>query len=350
MNVLITNSRLDGYGGSQAFVRDLGRALQRAGHEVVAYSSDPGNVDTLTEAGMIPTCNDLKSLPFKPDIIHAQHHLDAMTAILGLPELPAVYHCHGAVWRECAPRHPRIYHYLAMSRTLGERMMVESAIPPERLSTLLNTVDLQRFTTVRSAAPRLTRALFYNKIHHPNGSTLTAIRRVCERLGITLDCNGQKFGTHIAHPEAVLPTYDLVFASGKSAIDALACGCAVVVLGRTSCGTLVMPDNYQRLREVNFSIAVNSPPPSEAAIAAGLQRYTASGCAEVTTRLRHDASHDRSMQGLTKIYEQVIQQHQTQRPSAEEERLAALNYLRKIVPLVRGTDLALSLEPKPTIS
>ncbi len=344
MNVLITNSQLDGLGGSQLFVRDLGLALQRLGHQVVAYSSAPGNKERLQAQIIIPTCDHLDDLPFQPDIIHGQHHLDAMTAVIGLPGVPAVYHCHGAVWRESAPTHPRIYHYLAMSRTLGERMMVEANIPPENLTAWLNTVDLRRFTQVRQPAAKPLRALFYNKIHDHQSPTVQAISTAAERLGIQLDFAGFKFGTTLKHPEVELPAYDIVFASGKSAIDALACGCAVVVMGRTSCGAMVVPENYERLRQVNFSIAVNSPPPETDQIEAELRRYDADGIASVTARLRREADLDASVVNLVEIYDCVIRRHQQTPENIMAEIHAILKYLRKIVPLVQGTDLALQID------
>ncbi len=131
------------------FVRDLARALQARGHVVFAYSSDLGEGERLLESDVLGVSTDLEKLPFQPDIIHAQHHLDAMTALTALPGVPALYHCHGAVWREAVPKHPRIYHYLAMSRTLAERIMVESNIAADDITLWWNTVDTARFRTVR---------------------------------------------------------------------------------------------------------------------------------------------------------------------------------------------------------
>jgi hypothetical protein len=344
MNVLITNSRLDGLGGSQSFVRDLGLALQRLGHQVVAYSSDPGTKERLEAQVIIPTCDQLDDLPFRPDIIHGQHHLDAMTVVIGLPGVPAVYHCHGAVWRESAPTHPRIYHYLAMSRTLGERIMVEANISPKHITAWLNTVDLQRFTQVRQPLNKPQKALFYNKIHRMDSPTVQAIRTAAERLGIEIDFAGHKFGTAIRQPEVELPAYDIIFASGKSAIDAIACGCAVVVMGRTSCGAMVVPENYERLRQVNFSLPVNSPPPNARQVEAELLRYDAAGTASVTKRLRRDADLDACVVSVVDIYESVIRRHKQTPENLAAEVQANLNYLRWIVPLVRGTDLALQID------
>ncbi len=338
LRILITNNRLNTRGGAESFVRDLARGLQEIGHSVMAYSSDLGQRERLLENDVIPVATDLDLLPFLPDIIHAQHHLDAMTAITALPEVPALFHCHGAVWQECAPKHPRIYHYLAMSKTLAERMAVESNIPISDISVHLNVVDLARFNKVRQPPSQPTRALFFNKHHRQDSPTVAAIREAASRCGISLDFVGRHFGRLIDQPENFLPDYDIVFASGVSAIEALACGCAVVVLGRTSCGGLVLPDNLESYRQANFSIAVNSAPPSSEKIEAELRCYSSEACEMVAKRLRQMADSRLQIGKLAEIYQQIIERHQRSEHDSRAESVAVSKYLRRIVPLVKMAD------------
>jgi glycosyltransferase involved in cell wall biosynthesis len=338
MRVLITNTRLDGRGGAESFVKDLARGLQSRGHSVLGYSSDPVHRERLLENDVIPVAANLEDLPFSPDIIHAQHHLDAMTAITALPGVPAIYHCHGAVWRECAPKHPRIYKYLAVTRTLAERMVIESNINPAGIEVLLNGVDLKRFTTVRTPPPRPTRAAFFNSRHEQNSETVSAVTDAARKKGLDLEFFGMGFGVMMPAPEKTLPVYDIVFASGRSAIEALACGCAVVTLGRTSCGELVRSGNFDRLRQANFAIAVNSPPPSADRIAAELDGFSPEDCAAVTRRLRAEASFEGTIDTLLPLYDEVIARHRTAELNLQDEVLATSRYLRKIVPLIKQTD------------
>ena len=103
MRILITNERLDQRAGSDLFIRDLARGLQKLGHFVIAYSSDPREQPRLLERDSISVSTDLERLPFRPDIIHARHHLDAMTAVMALPGVPAIHHCIGAAWSILPP-------------------------------------------------------------------------------------------------------------------------------------------------------------------------------------------------------------------------------------------------------
>ena len=107
MRVLITNNTLDTRAGSELYVRDLASALLRRGHNPVAYSTRLGAVAEELRSATIPVIDDLNLLTVPPDIIHGQHHLEAMTAMLHFPDTPAVYFCHGWLpWEEMAPRFP----------------------------------------------------------------------------------------------------------------------------------------------------------------------------------------------------------------------------------------------------
>jgi hypothetical protein len=337
MNILLTCTTL-AHGGAQSIVRSLTRGLQNLGHSVIAYSNEPEPREPMPENDPVPVAFDLDHLPFRPDIIHGQHHLDALTALTALPGVPAIYHFHGALWKDCISKHPRIYRYLAVSRTAAHRIAVESNISPANIDVLLNSADLSRFTKVRTLPAQAGRALFFNRHHRADSETVSAVREAVSRRGLELEGIGYYFGRLTDTPEKVLPSYDIVFASGLSAIEALACGCAVIVLGRTSCGEMVQPENFDRFRGINFSLANNSPPPSVARIEAELARYSPQSCAVVTERLRDEADFSKSMAKLVEIYERVIDQHRARPIDMRAESLAVSRYLRRIVPLVKKTD------------
>lgn len=353
MRILVTNQNLNSRGGAQTFVRDLARGLQELGHSVIAYGSDGSNRERLLENDLIPVATDLENLPFKPDIIHGQHHLDAMTAVMSLPGVPAVFHCHGAVWRDCPPKHPRIHHYMVVSKTARERMTAESNIPESDISVVHNGINLARFREVRMPPARPARALFYNSRHPSEGPTVQAVKAAASACGLNLDFVGHNFGKMTAEPEKLLPQYDLVFASGISALEAMASGCAVIVLGRTSCGEMVLPDNYQRLREANFSIASNSEAPSAEGINAQIRRFSADHVQQVALMLRRDADFKETVKKLVGIYHRAIEMNAARKEDLREETLAGARYLRRIVPLIAVTDTVINrqwLQPPAQVS
>jgi hypothetical protein len=338
VKILITSTGLEGRGGTESFVRCLARNLESLGHSVMAYGSDPRQHERFLEIDVVPVATDLENLPFTPDVIHAQHHLDTMTALTALPGVPAIYHSHGAVWRGCIVKHPRIYRYLTMSRTSARRIAIESNIPENEIEVVLNGVELTRFAKVRTLPAQPARALFYNSRHDRDSETVAAISEAASKRGLHLDFVGYSFGGLKAEPETFLIDYDIVFASGVSAIEALASGCAVIVLGRTSCGEMVQPENFDHLRGVNFSIANNSPPPSVEKIEAELRNYSSERSAKVTERLRDEADFRKLVTRLVEIYTEAIEKNRTQTPDMKAESLATSQYLRRIVPLIKTTD------------
>jgi hypothetical protein len=270
-----------------------------------------------------------------------------MAAIIGLPGVPALYHCHGATFFDAVPVHPRIVRYLAVSSTLAQRIAVEAGIAEADITVVLNAVDLRRFKQVRDPAAVPARvALFGNQLaFSPLAKTISA---AVEHRGLEVDFIGRSFGNEIGDPETVLPHYDLVFASGKSAIDAIACGCAVIIVGLQGCGELVEPENFERLRGVNFTIPVNSSWPEEQTIEAALARYRPDAVRAVTLRLRAEAGLDRLVDTFERQYDEVVLEHRTAIPEEQSERMATATYLRSLASLTRtlgegshaGQDLA----------
>jgi hypothetical protein len=74
---------------------ELGRALASRGHQVAACSSQIGEAGSMLKGMAIPVIIDPFNSPFKPDVIHGQHHLDSMRALFAFPDVPTIYHCHG---------------------------------------------------------------------------------------------------------------------------------------------------------------------------------------------------------------------------------------------------------------
>ena len=109
MKILLTNNTLHFRAGSELYLRDVATALKRRGHEPVAFSTVLGSVADDIRAHGIPVVDTLEDIAEPPEIIHGQHHLETMTALLHFPGVPAVYFCHGSQpWVETPPRFPRI--------------------------------------------------------------------------------------------------------------------------------------------------------------------------------------------------------------------------------------------------
>ncbi len=146
LKVLFTNNTLASRCGSELYVRDVALGLLERGHTPLAYSTVLGEVAEELRRATAPVVQDLAAIASPPDIIHGQHHLETMTALLHFPHVPAVFFCHGwTPWEEMPPRFPRIFRYVAVDELCRERLVYESGIAENRVEVLLNFVDLRRF-------------------------------------------------------------------------------------------------------------------------------------------------------------------------------------------------------------
>ena len=146
MQVLFTQGSLLYRGGSELFIVDVARALKRRGHSPWVFTSLLGPVAAELRDADIPVVDDLRALPGEPDLIHGQHHLEALQALMYFPRTPAVHCCHGVLpWQEAPLRFPRIVRYIAVSELIRTRLVEGYGIPRDRVELVLNFADLDRF-------------------------------------------------------------------------------------------------------------------------------------------------------------------------------------------------------------
>lgn len=328
LRILITNNTLDARAGSELYVRDLAIALLKRGHTPIAFSTTLGDVARELRSATIPVIDNLEALTTPPDIIHGQHHVETMIALLHFPGTPAIYFCHGWVpWEEAPPKFPRILRYVAVDHTCRDRLVFENGIPEDRIRVLFNFVDLERFKPRGPLPTRPKRALIFS--NETNKQTdFQIVREACDRTGITLDVIGVTAGRASKEPEKVLGDYDIVFAKGRSAIEAMAVGTAVVLYRVTAIGSMVTTCDLDRLRSLNFGIRAIQEPISVAAIEREIARYDANDAARIAERIRSTAALDSAVEDILSIYQEAIAEFSLMERRPGDEQLAASAYLR----------------------
>ena len=338
MRILITNDQLDRRAGADLFVRDLARYLNRAGHFVFAYGSDLRQNERFLERDSIAVATDLERLPFRPDIIHARHHLDAMTAVLALPGVPAIYHQSLVDPPISVPRHPRIYRYVAPTEVAAERLVTDGDLDVSSVDVVARPVDRERFAAVRKPAATLSRALLCDDRILPHSPVVVAIRSGAGKLGLELDLSGRNLGRVWDRPEKRFLLYDVVFASGQTAVEALASGCSVVATSPRGCGELINDENYEHLRAADFE-----PPPgvvtSADTIVRTLGRYSAAAAASTPALVRREGF-ALFAERLVAIYGAAIERHRTSECAPEIEQRAAADYFDRLMRVMKEVNIA----------
>jgi len=327
LRILITNNRLAQPSGSELYVRDLAVALLRRGHSPVVYSPHLGDLARELRQATVPVIDRLEALKAAPDLIHGQHHVEAMMALLHFPQTPAVFVCHGWLpWAETPPRFPRILRYVAVDHTCRDRLVCEGGIPEDRVRVILNFVDLGRFRARGPLPARPQRALvFSNNAREDN--YYRVIESACRRAGMAVDVVGMGVNNVSQQPERILAQYDVVFAKARCALEALATGNAVVLCDQAGAGPMVTTGELARLRRLNFGIRTLQEPIRPEIIAREINRYDPADAAEVTRQVRATAGIEAAVDELIALYQNVLTEYREAGGDRESEGRAAAAYL-----------------------
>jgi hypothetical protein len=332
LRILMTNNTLAGRAGSELYVRDLALEFMKRGHLPVAYSPSLGEVAEELRAHTIPVLDDLDDMEAQPDLIHGHHHHETMTAALRYPRTPILFVCHGWVpWEEMPPVHPNIVKYVAVDDLCRERLLTTRGIAPEKTATIYNFADLDRFRLRPHLPSRPKAALVFSNYM---SQVPEPIRAACSEAGIEqIDIKGAGSGQAAAAPEQILGQYDIVFAKARSAIEALASGCAVVVADASGLGGMVTTANLEGLRRLNFGVrSMKSEAVTQSGVAREIARYDAQDALRVSETIRTVAGLKTAVDAWLDLYHGVIADWKSQPSEVKDiERMrAGARYLRQI--------------------
>lgn len=305
MRVLITNSRLADRTGSETYVFDLALELTRRGHEAALFVLRDGPyADELRLRG-VRVVTDPGQLSFTPDIIHGNSHRATLAALRRFTNTPAIFVCHNHnQWADAAPLHPRILRYFGVSLLCADRIGREG-VSRSDVSLSLNWVDTTRFAR-RGALPESPRRALMFSNYANESSYLPVIREACQKAGLLLDAVGIGSGNPVAHPEHMLPRYDIVFAKAKAAMEAMSVGNAVVLCDYGGVGPLVSPGNFARLMPMNFGFQALVQPITVDALMTQITAYSPRNSAQVCELIRGAASIQARVAGIEAEYREVI--------------------------------------------
>lgn len=333
MRVLITSFRCATRTGVEVYVRDLAVGLQKRGHVPIIYSPHLGELAEELRSLTIQVVDDLNAIVLPPDIIHGQHHIETMMAVLHFPGVPAVYFSHNAFnWLDSPPLFPRVVRYVAVDQDCYDKLVFQHGVPAERVRLLLNFVNLERFKPRGPLPTQPRRALLFCS-YAKDEAYLAAVREACSQTGLQLDVLGLGVGSSSAEPEKLLGQYDIVFAKARSALEALAVGTSVIVYCMKCVGPMVTASEVERLLPLNFGLRTMRRSLSTANVTQELMReigrYDPLDAAQVSARVRALSSEETAIDTILSLYHEVVEEFSsTKKLDIEAEGRAAAAYLR----------------------
>jgi hypothetical protein len=313
LRVLITNYCLDGYTGTEIFVRDLALELKRQGHIPIVYASSLGGVSKELSTSDIPVTTSLKKLDFQPDIIHGHFRYETLSAISRFPDTPAIYFVHDyRNWLNIPPRHSHIFRYFGVSELCQMRLR-SSGIPENKIGRVYNFVDIERYTPRGPLPEKPHRALVFSNYATPD-TYLPAVIEACRVAGLDLDVVGDGVGKPVVNPETILGQYDIVFAKSKAAMEAMAVGNAVVLCDFAGVGPMITTGDFMSLREMNFGYQSLTEAHTAENLLKQINRYDPSEAFAVRDMLRTTSGLERAVADMVSIYTDVISEYKALRP------------------------------------
>jgi len=308
MRILLVQRELISRCGSELFTIEVSRELSARGHEVTIYSPRVGDITKMVYGHGVQVKTRLSDIPWEPELIHGHHHLHTIAAMAHFENTPAIYFCHGPKpWVENSPVHPRIQSYLVNCPWMAVRIEAEFGIEKERISIIPNFVNLTRFSEVRKPPDQPRRALLFHGAGFSDAE-LRELDRACRRADLSLDKIGGAFGNPQPRPEVFLIEYDLVFAIGKCALEAMSCGCAVMTILPGLAGSLVDSGNFAQWAHSNFSprYFTSGRQISTDWLTEELKHYAPNKILEVSAKVRREHDLGGAVTALEAIYDHAI--------------------------------------------
>lgn len=342
MRILFTNSGLVQRAGTELAVLDLARRFKRKGHLPVAYSQDLGEVARELQHAGIPVIDDLDALQEPPDVIHGHHHIETMAACLHFPNVPAIYVCNGwKPWQELPPTFATIMAYVAVGDVTRERIVTSVRLEGRPIGVVPTFFDEELFLPRQEIPTQPKRAVLYNNNLTPSDPLAREIALACRRRHISLDIRGADAGNATRHPDELLSGYDVVFAVGRSAVEAMACGCAVIVCDKSGAAGMAVPGDFSSPGHNKLNLFERSPERVNSAyFGEQLDRYDAKSIARLRDEIRDRRSLAKAVAQFEAIYDGAIGRFSGVQIDSRQLLLEASKYISSLGSILKKSTAA----------
>lgn len=335
LRVLLTNHQLGEPGGTEANVRDWAIGLLRRGHRPFAYSPVLGRTADVLREHSIPVVHDLALMTESPDIIHGSHTPTVIESIVRFPQTPALQVCQSVDYPMSEPLFlPQVRRFVAVDERTWD-YLVSHGVAPGNIRLIHNAVDLRRIPARPRPLPdRPMRSLIFTKTE----SQIPLVREACRRAGIEVETLGRSVGRVVIDPERELVDYDLIFATARSALEAIASGAATVVMDGRGLAGMATRENVTWLRRHNFGDRSLQNEVSVESILAEIGRYDAVEATAVSNLLRLSVDIEPQLDEFESIYSEIIGECAGASVSGDQLAAALGPVMHRWLPRFPGTD------------
>lgn len=246
---LVTNA-LDGLGGTESYAITIAEQLERTGHGITLCAAQLGRAAELARARGLRVVDSPAALPRDVDAALVQDGPSAVALAEARPALAQVFvaHAPGIEMQLPPPLVGSVAAIVAMNDRVEERMV---ALPLDaEIVRLRQPIDVKRFRPRGDVAERPKRALVLSNYLY--GDRADDVEAACARLGVECSIAG-RHGRRTERPEDAIAAADVVIGYGRSALEGMACGRAVLVLDWFGGDGWVTAEKYPAIEADGFA-------------------------------------------------------------------------------------------------
>lgn len=306
MRVLLFHGDLTQPSGGEVNVRDWALGLKARGHDVSIYATRLGPLAQQIRSRGITVVDDPSAISDAPDVIMGQGVNELATLIARFPRSAGIQVAQlWDHWNSSACPLPQVVLHVAVDRLNFEMLANEFGVPREKIRLVYNAVDVTRIAArTKPLGPRPRRALVFAKNQSDYRS---AIVEACASRNIEVDFVGSWINRPVADPLQLIPEYDLVIGSARTAIEGAACGAAVVVADGRGLAGMLTTSNFETFRDNNFGREVLIKPMTAELVGEAIDLYDPADAREVSRLILASASLDQQLERIEAIFAEAIE-------------------------------------------
>ena len=241
--------------------------------------------------------------------------------MIAFPGRPGVFVCHNPLHWICSPPDlSRVRAFVSVDLLGRERIARDLPRVRNSIRIVHNAVDLRRYRLREPLPQRPAKALILSKFT----AGLSDIQAACKQTGLEVEIVGPGVGLVADDLPERLKKADIVFATARMAIEAMAVGCAVVVVDGRGLAGLVTEEVVAGWRDDNFGLRLLTRPVSAQALVGEISRYDAAMAARVAADVRANNNLDRSLSIYEAIYREAIATNDPIDPKVEAREMSRL--------------------------
>jgi len=322
MKILLTNQALDARGGSESYLEVIAWELRRLEHEVLFFSPRCGEVAESLEARGYSVHRSVEDLPSDIDVIHGQH-VDAIAAVrYRFPRIPLVFVTHSwFIPIEDPAESLGASAFVCFNALTEQRLRAHAAASGKPVVRLTQPISItfaeaeqQPIGEVPVHAVAVSRSL---------RTRLSDLEEACSTHHIRFHWIG---GDHndAEDVQSEMFAADIVFAMGRTALEAMAAGRAVFIVDESTVGGWMTASSYPTFEADGFTGRGSEEP--RVALAEALAEYSPSMGRE-NRRLAYKFHAGQShVVSLLEVYESVLDNGVPSRVADSMAVLSAENF------------------------